>query len=318
MRIGTLTASLRAECGFKGPTVSLRLSCAFALILTLAPHLGEGQDTVKSLSNSEGAQGNAFVVAHQDDWQLFMGDVVAEAVKSGKPTTFIYLTAGDDGRDSFYWKTRETAALSSTRLVVGFTARSDTTGCTAVAILEHTIRKCVIGNTRSFFLRLPDGRRDGTGFANHDHQSMRRLRGGKITSIAALDGSTSYGSWKDLVATVAALVPYTTSFPTLVSTTDPSIVVNPHDHYDHRIAGLLVEELRRQQHVAVRYYVGYALATRADNRSNEQARLKTAIFAAYDQEMMRVNKKWSAYREHPAFYSECMLRTYAREPALTR
>src|SRR5204862_6936945 len=161
--------------GCQGAAVSLRLSCAVALMLTLAPRLGEGQDSVKSLSKSGGAQGNAVVVAPQDDWQLFMGDVVAQAVKSGKPTTFIYLTAGDDGRDPFYWKTRETAALTSTRLVVGFTARYDTTGCTAVAILEHTIRKCVIGNTRSFFLRLPDGRRDGTGFANHDHQSMRRL-----------------------------------------------------------------------------------------------------------------------------------------------
>jgi LmbE family N-acetylglucosaminyl deacetylase len=291
---------------------------AFALVLLLAPRLAKAQDAVKSLSNSVRERQNIFVVAHQDDWQLFMGDGVARAVKSGTPTTFIYLTAGDDGRDSVYWMTRETAALSSTRLAAGVAARSDTAECMLVRVLEHAIRKCMIGNTSSFFLRLPDGRRNGSGFVRHDHESMRRLRAGKITSITAVDGGTSYNGWKDLVATVSALVTDTTSFPTLVSTTDPSIVVNPHDHYDHRIAGLLVEELRRQRRFAVRYYVGYALATRADNRSKEQARLKTAIFSAYDREMMRVNKRWSAYREHPAFYSECMMRTYARDPAPTR
>jgi len=89
--------------------------------------------------------------------------------------------------------------------------------------------------------------------------------------------------------------------------------VNPHDHFDHRMAGLLVNDLRKGQTWNTRYYVGYALATRAANRSADEAREKTAIFLAYDKEMMRVNKAWSAYAEHPAFYSECMLRTYARK-----
>jgi hypothetical protein len=172
----------------------------------------------------------------------------------------------------------------------------------------------LIGNTRSFFLRLPDGKREGTGFARYEHQSMRRLRMGKIDSITAVDGSTVYHGWKDLSSTVNALIPDTSGPGSVVHTTDPSVVVNPHDHFDHRMAGRLVEELRRQRNLGVRYYVGYALATRADNLSKEQARVKTAIFGGYDQEMMRVNKNWSAYQEHPGFYSECMVRTYARTP----
>jgi hypothetical protein len=78
------------------------------------------------------------------------------------------------------------------------------------------------------------------------------------------------------------------------------------------MAGLLVNDLRKGQAWITEYYVGYALATRAPNRSTDEAREKTAIFLAYDKEMMRVNKAWSAYAEHPAFYSECMVRTYAR------
>ena len=40
----------------------------------------------------------------------------------------------------------------------------------------------------------------------------------------------------------------------------------------------------------------------------------TEVFLGYDQEMTRANNDWSAYREHPSFYSGCMLRTYARTP----
>ena len=80
------------------------------------------------------------------------------------------------------------------------------------------------------------------------------------------------------------------------------------------MAGFLVEDLRKRRVTGARYYEGYALASRAANRSNAEARVKTAIFLAYDAEMKRVNKDWSAYRERPAFYSQCMTRTYARAP----
>src|SRR4051812_48636820 len=59
------------------------------------------------------------VVAHQDDWQVFMVDRIGQSLSAGDSTTFIYLTAGDDGRDSAYWHTRERAALQSTRVAIG-------------------------------------------------------------------------------------------------------------------------------------------------------------------------------------------------------
>jgi LmbE family N-acetylglucosaminyl deacetylase len=271
---------------------------------------------VRHVSNSPTeAQRDVFVVAHQDDWQLFMGDIVAKKVRAGDAATFIYLTAGDDGRDSLYWQTRERAALQSTRLVIGAnSADSAAVSCSTTEVLDHFIRKCVIANTESYFLRLPDGKRNGGGFARHDYQSLRKLREKRVTAINAIDGSTGYRGWGDLIATTNALVgsgPGTADI--VVHASDPSIVANPHDHFDHRMAGLLVNDLRKKQKWNAQYYVGYALATRAANRSADQAREKTAIFLAYDREMMKVNKAWSAYGEHPAFYSECMLRTYARK-----
>ena len=278
----------------------------------MSPARSEPQ--VQYTSNSP-PQHDVIVVAHQDDWQLFMGDVVAKRIRAGDSVIFIYLTAGDDGRDSLYWQTREQAALRSTRLAIGLRAAdSAAVGCSTREVLEHTIRKCVIVNTESYFMRLPDGKRNGLGFARHDYQSLRRLRGKKIGTIVTVDGSAVYHGWQDLMATTNKLIgPSSATAEIVVHANDPNIAANPHDHFDHRMAGLLVNDLRKGQSWNTRYYVGYALATRAANRSADEAREKTAIFLAYDKEMMRVNQAWSAYAEHPAFYSECMLRTYARK-----
>jgi LmbE family N-acetylglucosaminyl deacetylase len=288
----------------------LALSAPF-LFLTVVS--AAQQAAVRYISNLPPRR-NFFVVAHQDDWQLFMGDVVAKEISSGTPATFVYLTAGDDGRDTLYWQTREKAALESTRLVAG-TAKADSAlfGCSMTEVRGHAIRKCVIAKTESYFLRLPDGKRNGAGFADHDYQSLRKLRGETIAAITAVDGSATYHGWEDLVSTVSTLIKSSSGEGDIViHANDPSITVNPHDHFDHRMAGLLVADLRKKEKWKAQYYVGYALATRAVNRSNDQARQKTALFGAYDREMLAVNKAWGAYKEHPAFYSDCMLRTYAR------
>jgi LmbE family N-acetylglucosaminyl deacetylase len=254
-------------------------------------------------------QAEVAVVAHQDDWQLFMGDVLTQRLRSGNRGVFVYLTAGDDGRDSVYWQTRERAALQSTRIAAAIPVTAPL-NCLAVQISDHPIRKCTVGNTESYFLRLPDGKRDGKGFARYGYRSLRKLHANPTSEIGAIDASTTYRGWTDLLKTVGAIIGRDSAAAT-IHTSDPNIVRNPHDHFDHRMAGLLVADLRKQHRLGAMYYVGYALATRAANRSNDQTQAKTALLLAYDREMTAVNKKWSAYQEHRAFYSECMQRTYA-------
>lgn len=287
---------------------------AHALVATNGSGQGFG---VKYLSNSPERTSDVVLVAHQDDWQLFMGDVIAKRIRTGSPVVIIYLTAGDDGRDSLYWATREGAALESTRAAIGSVVRDSANGeCSTQTALEHVIRKCTIANTDSYFLRLPDGRRNGAGFARYSYESLRKLRMSRIKSTSTVDGSTAYRGWADLTSTVNALIgDGSAGRMVTIHTSDPSIVANPHDHYDHRMAGLLVADLRRKTGWNVVYYAGYALASRAPNRSTDQARQKTALFTAYDRVMIQVDPKWSAFREHPAFYSECMVRTYGRSIA---
>ena len=288
-----------------------RLPATRIILLALGVSLGAGAQVPRA------EPFDAVIVAHQDDWQLFMGDVVARRVQAAGRVVFIYLTAGDDGRDSLYWTARERGALASTRVAVGVaTTDSAADRCSSVKVLDHAIRKCTIANTESYFFRLPDGHRNGIGFARHSYQSLRKLRRQRITSISAVDGSAAYDSWADLTSTVSVLIGESSMDRiATVHTSDPSVVVNPHDHFDHRMAGLLVYDSRRQNRWNVAYYTGYALATRAANRSEDQVRQKTSLFLAYDKVMTQTNARWSAYRERPAFYSQCMLRTYARRIA---
>lgn len=279
----------------------------------LLPATRSSERLFRLLSNSTN-QTDVVVIAHQDDWQLFMGDVLSGRLRSGNRGVFVYLTAGDDGRDSAYWQTRERAALKSTRIAAGI-SMAEPLACSMVRIRDHSIRKCSLGNTESYFLRLPDGGRNGKGFAPRGYQSLRKLRSNPRSEMSAIDASTTYRGWVDLMTVVGAIAALDSPGVT-VHTTDPNIARNPHDHFDHRMAGVLVADLRKQHQISTMYYVGYALATRAVNRSTAQTQAKTSLLLAYDKEMSAVNKKWGAYQEHPAFYSECLQRTYAvRSPS---
>jgi LmbE family N-acetylglucosaminyl deacetylase len=275
--------------------------------ILLVPSVGATPSIVRLLPNQPRVVDVA-VIAHQDDWQLFMGDVLTQRLRSGNRGVFVYLTAGDDGRDSTYWQTRERAALQSTRIAASISA-TEPLACSMVRIRDHSIRKCTLGNTESYFLRLPDGKRNGKGFARYGYRSLRKLRSTPSSEMSPVDASTTYRGWTDLMATVGAIADLDSAAVT-IHTSDPNIARNPHDHFDHRMAGLLVADLRKQHPLGAMFYVGYALATRAANRSTAQTQAKTVLLLAYDREMTAANKSWSAYQEHRAFYSECMQRTY--------
>lgn len=257
---------------------------------------------------------DVFLIAHQDDWQLFMGDVVFKGVRRGNHSIFVYLTAGDENHTTEYWRTRERAALKSTRIAAAAPDTATVT-CASVRVLTHAIQRCTIANTTSYFLRLPDGRRDGSGFAHNAFQSLRKLRSTRISAIGAVDTTATYSGWSDLIATVEEIIrrERIAGSPITVHANDPNAAVNPGDHSDHQLAGLVATAMRTRAPAEVIYYVGYALAARPDNRTRAQTREKSALFLAYDREMLIANRAWSTYAERPRFYSMCMLRTYARK-----
>jgi len=254
-----------------------------------------------------------FLVAHQDDWQLFMGDVAFKGVRRGNHSLFIYLTAGDETRGEDYWRTRERAALQSTRVAANI-ADTGAISCSNIVVVAHVIHRCAVANTASYFVRLPDGGRSGHGFERNAFQSLRKLHAKKI-SVRTVDSATTYSSWGDLTATIQQVIQGERKPGSQVTlhANDPNAAINPGDHSDHHLGGLVAARLRTNTGWGAIYYVGYALAGRPDNRTLVQTRQKTELFLVYDREMLLANRAWSAYADRPRFYSMCMLRTYARK-----
>ena len=205
------------------------------------------------------------VQAHQDDWQLFMSSRIVADLTAGAKVVFITLTAGDgsSGTAAYsptnvpFYIARENGAVYSSKYVAdltsGATPAAIPTGSTVV-VNTHIILKYVYGNTVNYFLRLPDGNGDGSGFVNTGYKSLEKLKTGAalghgvITSIAAIDGSATYTSWLDLTNTIKQIIlnEKITGLPVMIDAahtiTGVNSVYNPLDHSDHRYASLAVQE----------------------------------------------------------------------------
>ena len=151
-----------------------------------------------------------------------------------------------------------------------------------VTINGRSIRTVSYRCTVAYFLRLPDGNGDGGGFPGTGSVSLSKLFDGRISTLRAVNGSTTYRGWSDLVNTVAAIVSREASGSPNVwlNVNDPNSSFNPGDHADHTATGSLaaaVQPLRPCVNVA--YHVGYATAG-LQNLPVEDVLNKSGSFAA--------------------------------------
>jgi hypothetical protein len=265
----------------------------------------------------------AFVVAHPDDWQLFMGDVAFEQVASGTRVVFVYLTSGGADQPTPYWQARERGARASVYAAANAAESAPAEGvessCAQVQVRGHRIQRCGHRNTVSYHFRLPDGNLDGSGFAVTQMQSMAKLRAGAMAHMAAVDSSTTYDGWNDLRETVRAVLAdeATGAGPVALrlQCSDPDSTRNPGDHSDHVTAGRLVGEIAPSLEASVTRYAGYDIRNRPANLSVRAAMSKALVFMAYDRQRLLADGKWSAYAEDPPAYSAWLFRTYAQPEA---
>jgi hypothetical protein len=61
---------------------------------------------------------------------------------------------------------------------------------------------------RRIFPARPDGNASGAGYSETSFQSLKRLASGENDVLRAVDGSTTYHGWNDLVATVRSIIAY--------------------------------------------------------------------------------------------------------------
>lgn len=184
-----------------------------------------------------------YLVAHQDDWQLFMGSNAYKDVQEVSKVIFICLTAGQANQPGdAYWQGREygcraAAVAAATTQMPAPTAQFD---ATTAAVNGHTLAVFRFRNTETYSLRLPDGGLDGQGFARGNFNSLAKLKAG-AGPISSIDSSATYADWADLVTTLRQLIQQEDNASTLlfVHCPDPDRRRNCYDHPDHTMVGML-------------------------------------------------------------------------------
>ncbi|EGL15477.1 MULTISPECIES: PIG-L family deacetylase [unclassified Paenibacillus] len=256
-----------------------------------------------------------FIVAHMDDWQLFMNPQATWEMSSDTvKVIFIYTTGNDAGGDENYWRANEEAAVRSiefSKLHTDYTGGERGT----VRINLRNIHRWSGGNTVCYFLRLPDGNVAGEGFISQGYQSLRKLRSKDISFIKALDQSSFYYGWQDFICTLQQIIDLETkgikevriNYPE----TDPTL--NPNDHSDHILTGQAVEALPKYKQYRPFSYIGYDLIHYPADLKNDDLFWKVGQFTVYDQTLYELSKYSILKRASSTFISFCLRSARFRE-----
>lgn len=236
-------------------------------------------------SSSTSTNASVFVVAHQDDWQLFMGSRAYDNVQRFRRAVFIVVTAGQgDQAAEDWWKARELGCVTSVRTAANpQNIKMTEPEFVKVTVRGHQLTASYYRNTVTYFLRLPDGGGRGQGFSSCNFQTLNKLKAGQGGPLRAIDGNDKYNSWSDLTNTVRAIIQREVrpNWTLWVHSPNPDDKVNANDHPDHLNAGIIAEQATRYIECRRLLYNGYGNAQRPINLSAVQKNNQTAMFAAY-------------------------------------
>ncbi len=226
-----------------------------------------------------------YIGGHQDDWQLFMSpqaytDLIAEDMR----VVFIYTTAGDAGGDAGWWHGRRAGALSSIQFVKH--ERIEALSPERRVVNNHPVPCYTIANTRSYFLGVPDGNRDGAGFPATGNQSLAKLHQGSIAAalVDQAEYRTEYTSWQDLVATLEAILEIEAADEkgdaSWVHIVDPTVT----EHSDHEYTGIAVQDaLAGSARYRVAMYEEYRTPSMPPNVEGMDLIWKAGLYLFYAQ-----------------------------------
>jgi hypothetical protein len=153
---------------------------------------------------------------------------------------------------------------------------------TRMSFNGHRLFRVSYRNTVSYFLRVPDGSPDGAGYAETGNQSLQRLADGNIKLLAAIDGSTVYRGWMDLVGTLRALIDHERGSAASVQLNvgELNATRNPDDHSDHRMTARAALDAAKGLTCARRlHYINYASANLPENLNPQQRDMESSVFA---------------------------------------
>jgi len=202
---------------------------------------------------------------------------------------FVHVTAGDaglgagtGGRKHPYFRARENGDATAIRFMADSGERPLATTTEHRIFAGHQIKRSIYRNTVTYFLRVPDGHPSGAGFAHTGFQSLERFANRQIETLTAVDGSTVYRGWEDLVSTVRAIENFerrgAPEVQLNVADRDPTI--NPGDHSDHRLTSKLALDAAKDIACARHaFYVDYASSKLQENLNPQQLEMESSVLA---------------------------------------
>jgi hypothetical protein len=232
-----------------------------------------------------------YFAAHEDDWQLFMNpNAYYDVHRASTKVVFVYLTAGDAGLglgkgegSQPYYLARENGAKVSVKFMVDAEKELAIPIQTSFLFSVHPINKWIYQNTVSYFLRLPDGNPEGTGYSTTGLQSLKRLRDRAISRIFSIDSSTSYQGWDDLRSTIRALIDQERGKATSVwvNLPDTNMLKNVGDHQDHQhTVKCVLEGILDLPCINKVFYLNYATAKLPVNMNAVESQIEVGTFGA--------------------------------------
>ena len=244
----------------------------------------------QALAADKPAKVSFYFAAHEDDWQLFMNPSAFQDVLEGAAkTVFVHVTAGDaglgtgdGGRKRPYYLARENGAEDAIRFMADTDHAPATRIDSHVVLNGHRVLRIEYRNTVSYFLRVPDGNIKGEGFADTGFQSLKRLHDGAVKTMVAVDGTTVYRGWDDVVRTVRAIVDAERGRAPLVqiNIAETDAAINPDDHADHlMVARAALDAVNGLACVRRVSYVDYASAKLPENLNAQQRDMESSVFA---------------------------------------
>ena len=220
------------------------------------------------------------IVAHEDDDLLFLSPDLQHAIQGGRTVRTIIVTAGDDGSGTSYWQSRESGSRAAYAQMCGV---ANTWTQTDAGITGHPISLYTLSgkpNISLAFMQLPDGNVDGSGFSSNNNESLQKLWTGTISTIHAIDGSSSY-SKTDLTNTLTSLM---SSFkPDQINMQDYIGTYGDGDHSDHYTTAYFVLAAQKQYTTTHSFtgYEGYAISSLPINVTGADLTAKQNAFFAY-------------------------------------
>ena len=224
------------------------------------------------------------IVAHQDDDLLFMNPALTHDIQAGYCVRTVYITAGDDGQNQYYWLSRERGSEAAYLKMAGLqnTLWVERT----IEINDHEFvtlaRPEGLPRILLVFMHLPDGNQQGQGFESSHYESLLKLVAGRINIIHSIDGQSSYSS-SDLTNALAALIDIYR--PSEIRSQANDITSHASDHSDHIATGHYADtadsKYSPQLPIPLTYYMGYPVHDLAQNVFGQDLQAKEDTFLAY-------------------------------------